>query len=320
MLPAHLQKANPWRLIPAGLSLVVLSLFLGSLMIAFFHYFPRVSSGTERLKKFVTYQLALARLEQARTGQVRFRRTDKLDLGEMGCGDSLHPGTRVEHDPGETHFTVLMFPKERFPFFPYNYLTSQPTYRSDETGKIRMVHVHHQDVVCPPDAPVVMLVTELDIQEMLKRLDEHGNCQSAPRPDTPSSLSSSGEKEIANDGTLIADASGVVFDKKTGLEWFAGPDRGTTWNDAKAWVESLNVAGGGWRMPTREELKTLYQKGAGTRNMTSLLKTTGWWVWSGETRDSSSTWTFSFYLGYEFWFYRSSSDYFRGFAVRSRRQ
>jgi len=70
-----------------------------------------------------------------------------------------------------------MLPKARFPFFPYNHLTSQPTYRADETGKIRMISVHHQDAVCPPDAPVVMQVTEQDIQEMLKRLDSHGNCR-----------------------------------------------------------------------------------------------------------------------------------------------
>lgn len=175
--PAHLQKANPWRLIPAGLSLVVLSLFLGSLPIAFLGYYPWDSSGTESLKKFVTYQLALGRLEQARTGQVRFRRIDKLDLRMTGCGDRLRRGTRVEYDPSETRFTVLMLPKARFPFFPYNYLTSQPTYRADEAGKIRMMHVHHEDVVCPPDAPIVMQVTEQDIQEMLKRLDELGNCR-----------------------------------------------------------------------------------------------------------------------------------------------
>ena len=131
-------------------------------------------------------------------------------------------------------------------------------------------------------------------EERLRIEAEKKQILAIPRPDTPSSLSSSGEKEIASDGTLLAYASGVVYDKKTGLEWFAGPDRDTTWNEAKAWVESLNVAGGGWRMPTREELKTLYQKGAGTRNMTPLLKTTGWWVWSGETRDSSSAWGFHF--------------------------
>jgi hypothetical protein len=120
------------------------------------------------------------------------------------------------------------------------------------------------------------------------------------------------------DGTLIAYATGVVYDKKTGLEWVAGPDRDTTWNKAKRWVENLNVAGGGWRMPTRAELKTLYKKGAGSRNMTPILKTTGWYVWSGETKGLSSAWRFTFTSGYGYWSGRGLSEYGRGFAVRSR--
>ena len=49
---------------------------------------------------------------------------------------------------------------------------------------------------------------------------------------------------------FIANKNGIVWDTKTGLEWIAGPDRNTTWYEAKRWVENLNVAGGGWRMPT----------------------------------------------------------------------
>jgi len=126
-------------------------------------------------------------------------------------------------------------------------------------------------------------------------------------------------EEIGSDGSFIAYNTGVVKDTRTGLEWVAGPDIETTWDESNAWVANLTVAGRGWRMPTREELKTLYQKGAGTRNMTSLLKTTGWWVWSGETKASSSAWYFSFSYGYEYWRTCSYSDWdVRAFAVRSR--
>ena len=130
-------------------------------------------------------------------------------------------------------------------------------------------------------------------------------------------------KITARDGTFVAYATGVVYDKNTGLEWYAGPDRHTNWNEAKRWVESLNVSGGGWRMPTRDELKTLYQKGAGTLNMTPLLKKTGWFVWSGETKGSLSAWGFNFLLsGYGSWYFRDGSSIIgrRGFAVRFRRQ
>ena len=126
-------------------------------------------------------------------------------------------------------------------------------------------------------------------------------------------------REIGHDGLFIAYATGVVYDKNTGLEWYAGPDRDTNWYDAKKWVENLNVGGGRWRMPTMDELKTLYQKGAGTRNMTPLLKTTGWWVWAMETTGSSTAWLFLFDGGIERWNTRDYPYYGRGFAVRSRK-
>lgn len=141
------------------------------------------------------------------------------------------------------------------------------------------------------------------------------------KPDIPAGVSGSEAKEAGRDGTFIAYVTGVVYDKNAGLEWIAGPDRNTNWYAAKKWVESLNVAGGGWRMPTRDELKTLYQKDAGARNMTPLLKTTGWYVWSGETMGSSSAWALDlFYGGSEYWTTRATSSYGRGFAVRSRKE
>jgi len=127
-------------------------------------------------------------------------------------------------------------------------------------------------------------------------------------------------KEVGRDGSFIKYANGVVYDKNTGLEWFAGPDKDTNWNRATKWVKRVQVAGGGWRMPTRKELETLYEKDVGTRNMTPLLKTTGWWVWTGKTRGSSSAWAFYlFYGGLEDWRFRDDSSYGRGFAVRFRR-
>jgi hypothetical protein len=126
----------------------------------------------------------------------------------------------------------------------------------------------------------------------------------------------------ALDWRFIADDNGVVTDAKTSLEWFAGPDRDTTWDEAQSWVESLSVDSGGWRMPTREELRNLHSKGAGTRNMSRYLKTTGWFVWTSETASSptrSYAWGFSFNIGDE---YRPPCTYSgpaRGFAVRSAR-
>ena len=121
---------------------------------------------------------------------------------------------------------------------------------------------------------------------------------------------------IARNGSYFKYSNGIVKDTKTGLEWIVGPDRDTTWDEAKPWVESLYVDGGGWRMPTRKELRSLYQKGVGMRNMTPLLMTSGWWVWSGETKGSSSAWIFAFYFGGAHWSPHPDSTSGRGFAVR----
>ena len=110
---------------------------------------------------------------------------------------------------------------------------------------------------------------------------------------------------------------GVIADSRTKLEWIAGPDRDTNYADAEQWVANCNVAGGNWRMPTRQELATLYQEGIGERNMDPAFRMTGWWVWA-EPRDSSSAWYFDFNLGRENWFFRDYSSSYRVFGVRSR--
>lgn len=127
--------------------------------------------------------------------------------------------------------------------------------------------------------------------------------------------------EAIDEDGFVAYNNGVVKDAKTGLEWYAGPDESTTWDGAKRWVASLNkdeFAGGGWRMPTNEELKTLYQEGVGAHNMTPLLKATGQLVWSGKTEGSVFAWDFNFSTGSEGWANRGYSYDKRGFAVRSR--
>ena len=124
---------------------------------------------------------------------------------------------------------------------------------------------------------------------------------------------------VAQDGTFIEYSTGVVKDTKTDFEWVVGPDRDMTWHEAKSWSETLNIDAGGWRMPTVDELKTLFNERAGKRNMTPLLKTTGWRVWSAETKGSSSAWVFGFHNGIGYLSTRSDSATTRSFALRYRR-
>ena len=140
-------------------------------------------------------------------------------------------------------------------------------------------------------------------------------------------------KETKRDGNFVAYDNGVVYDTRTGLEWLPGPDKNTNWKKAKSWVENLDAAGGGWRMPTCDELSTLFRKGTGSkdisplsRNITPLFKVRGQFIWSGQIGEiKGSIWSrwdaayFNFnFDGFNdsdlFWF---SSD-FRSFAVRTR--
>ena len=92
-------------------------------------------------------------------------------------------------------------------------------------------------------------------------------------------------------------ADGVITDQTTGLEWYVGLKRDNNWHQAKAWVENLTVARGGWRLPTIPELKTLYQKGASRNHMDPIFQAPGVWAWSGQFHDAKSVYGFCFYSG-----------------------
>lgn len=143
---------------------------------------------------------------------------------------------------------------------------------------------------------------------------------SKPSPSTSDALE--------RDGVYVAYANGIVKDTNTGLEWKVGPDKDMDWNEAKTWVESLNLGGDEWRMPTKDELAALhkkiyenYKKTGSSQNMTLFkfkLKILGSGVWSGETRDSSWSWISLFGSGG--WHPRHNSNGNRAFAVRSRNE
>jgi hypothetical protein len=131
----------------------------------------------------------------------------------------------------------------------------------------------------------------------------------------PEGLEKKVESEVAsNRPENLRSASNAAKETKPGLEWVTGPNRDTTWEDARSWVQNLVVDGGGWRMPTMEELKTIYQEG----DITVLANTTGRWVWTKETQGQTA-WLFSFRYGIDKWSSRSFAKNHRGFAVRSRK-
>jgi serine/threonine protein kinase len=110
---------------------------------------------------------------------------------------------------------------------------------------------------------------------------------------------------------------GVITDSATGLEWCTGPARDTDWHTAKSWTETLTVAGGGWRMPTVPEFKTLYQPWAGSNNRDLVFRMTGYRIWTGQMKDGSVAWVFDFDDGRGFFCQLDDAYSKRAFAVRS---
>ena len=158
--------------------------------------------------------------------------------------------------------------------------------------------------------------------ERRRKAEEQARVEAARKEAERKRREAGSTAERSSDGRYSKSSDGVITDSRTGLQWYVGPNKNTTWSDAMKWVEGLTVSGGGWRMPSRSELKGISQKGARSKDPTYLppiFKTSGWWVWSGETRGSSVAWSFNFSGGDEGWFGRNFDGGSRAFAVRSRR-
>ena len=128
-----------------------------------------------------------------------------------------------------------------------------------------------------------------------------------------------GAEVVYTDRHLVRYDNGLVYDTETGMEWYAAPDRAMSWQEASNWATGLEVLGGGWRMPDYSELDALHHIGDGVNNITYLLYNSGYWIWAGQTRRTSSMWLFSFSYGGEGWPGIPPPDGGRAIAVRPRR-
>jgi hypothetical protein len=126
----------------------------------------------------------------------------------------------------------------------------------------------------------------------------------------------SGHDTIAVDGPFRMFENRVVLDTRDRLEWYAGPDRQTSWEQARTWVTTLGVAGGQWRMPSKRELSRLFRIADGVSDITPLLYNTGFWIWAGATRQETDRWVFRFSYGGEGWIGVAPPDGGRALAVR----
>lgn len=114
----------------------------------------------------------------------------------------------------------------------------------------------------------------------------------------------------------------VLIDTMKDMEWFEGPDKDTTWEQARAWAAGLSIAGGGWRIPTRMELSSLITVGAGKLQIHPFLTYRGKYIfaWSVERKDPASAWAFPLTLGAPPEIIIDESKSKRALAVRSRKK
>lgn len=135
-------------------------------------------------------------------------------------------------------------------------------------------------------------------------------------------------EEIGRDAVYIKFANGVVKDTRTGLMWIAGPDTDTNWYEARAWVKSITLNGASWRMPTIDELRSLYYRSTGDRIITPLLNRTvnrtvntsgseSFEIWTDEENEFLEVKAFNTYIKHGSWFTRDFAKRARAFAVFS---
>ncbi|MCC6157272.1 MAG: hypothetical protein IT350_04410 [Deltaproteobacteria bacterium] len=104
---------------------------------------------------------------------------------------------------------------------------------------------------------------------------------------------------------------GAIFDTRTGLAWYLGPDEPVDAHEARAFVDGLTACGGDWRMPMMKELEAIREpnKRAGRgfafqgiiheAHLDPLFAGIGAGVevWAAERAPDGSGWVYDFHLG-----------------------
>jgi hypothetical protein len=154
-VPASFSTSSPNRLISAGSMLIVITLMLMSVITVFDLYSPAAQFSREyRLEgiKALTAHLTALSRDDSRAKEDLSRAAEAFisehHMPAMSDGIMILPGRDAKG------FILQATPI--LPPFPFNYLTRQPAYLSDETGTIRMCYVNTRGTTCPPDALIVV--------------------------------------------------------------------------------------------------------------------------------------------------------------------
>lgn len=114
--------------------------------------------------------------------------------------------------------------------------------------------------------------------------------------------------------------NGVIEDLMLGLQWATVNGQAMNHYDAEKYAQNLSLAGDGWRLPTRAELKSLCDTSK-QWHIDPVFNINQWaLVWTSELYDPSYAWHFNFgRMGEEPWGRNGYLRSHRVLAVRSRR-
>ena len=115
-------------------------------------------------------------------------------------------------------------------------------------------------------------------------------------------------KPVAASRFLVDGAT--VLDTSAGLTWQREvPNQRFTWAKAKEYAAGLELAGGGWRLPTKEELASIvdYTRSNPAIDPVAFPNTPSEWFWSSSPYASYSNlaWLIYFGAGYTSYYYIS---------------
>ena len=118
---------------------------------------------------------------------------------------------------------------------------------------------------------------------------------------------------------FVVSADNTVLDTETGLMWATKDNEvDTSWDAAKSYCENYSAGGyTNWRLPTLEELWTIYDQNSVKRFMTfPSITLSGACPWSSVTRKKNRARTIFFMSGEINTFSKKSSRGFRALPVR----
>ena len=108
-------------------------------------------------------------------------------------------------------------------------------------------------------------------------------------------------KGIKNDFDVRdIDSDRVIYDAATKLTWQGGNQfSARTWEDAKAYVDTLIYAGfEDWRLPSLEEAMSLMEPSANEKGRYIDVRFNDTpWIWTADQYDASSAWVVYFGVG-----------------------